>query len=40
MAAKEQKITEIQIINRWGWFFALYFAFILLIACFGLVAEF
>ena len=38
--AKEQKITEIQIISRWGWFFVLYFCFILLIACFGLVAEF
>ena len=40
MAAKEQKLTEVQLINRWAWFFVLYFAFIVLIACFGLVAEF
>lgn len=40
MAAKEQKLTEVQLIIRWTWFFLLYFAFIILIACFGLVAEF
>jgi hypothetical protein len=40
MAAKEQKLTELQLINRWVWFFLLYFAFIILIACFGLIAEF
>ena len=40
MAAKEPKITEMQLINRWTWFFLLYFVCILLIACFGLVAEF
>jgi hypothetical protein len=40
MAAKEQKLTEIQLINRWTWFFILYFSFIILIACFGLIAEF
>ena len=40
MAAKEAKLTEIQVITRWTWFFVLYFAFIILIACFGLVAEF
>ncbi|MGH9550817.1 MAG: hypothetical protein ACRD3W_15665 [Terriglobales bacterium] len=34
------KLTEAQLIVRWAWFFALYFAFILLIASFGLVAEF
>jgi len=40
MAAKEEKLSEIQIISRWAWFFVLYFACIVLIACFGLVAEF
>jgi hypothetical protein len=40
MAAKESKLSEIELINRWAWFFVLYFALILLIACFGLVAEF
>ena len=40
MAAKDQKLTEVQLINRWVWFFLLYFVFILLIAGFGLVAEF
>jgi hypothetical protein len=38
--AKEAKLTEVQLINRWAWFFVLYFFFIILIACFGLVAEF
>lgn len=38
--AKESKVSEIQLISRWAWFFALYFVCILLIACFGLVAEF
>jgi hypothetical protein len=36
----EPKITEIQYINRWAWFFVLYFFLILLIGSFGLVAEF
>lgn len=40
MAAKQEKFSEVQIISRWAWFFVLYFACILLIACFGLVAEF
>jgi hypothetical protein len=40
MAAKQEKLSEVQIISRWAWFFVLYFACILLIACFGLVAEF
>lgn len=40
MAEKKEKLSEFQIITRWAWFFALYFAFIFLIACFGLVAEF
>ncbi len=40
MAAKDQKLSEFQLINRWVWFFALYFFFIILIAMFGLVAEF
>lgn len=40
MAAKEPKLTDIQYISRWTWFFLLYFACILLIASFGLVAEF
>lgn len=40
MAAKEPKITDIQLINRWVWFFLLYFVCILIIASFGLVAEF
>ncbi|MDZ4835964.1 MAG: hypothetical protein SGJ27_19465 [Candidatus Melainabacteria bacterium] len=40
MAAKDQKLSEMQLINRWVWFFALYFLFIILIAMFGLVAEF
>ncbi len=40
MAAKEEKFSELQIIGRWAWFFVLYFAFIVLIACFGLIAEF
>ncbi len=38
--AAEPKITEIQLISRWAWFFVLYFALILLIGSFGLVAEF
>lgn len=40
MAAEKIKLSEFQIIQRWFWFFLLYFAFIVLIACFGLVAEF
>lgn len=40
MAAKDAKLTEVQLISRWAWFFVLYFCFILLIASFGLVAEF
>jgi hypothetical protein len=38
--AAEQKLTEMQVLIRWAWFFIFYFACILLIACFGLVAEF
>jgi len=38
--AVENKLSEFQVIQRWFWFFLLYFAFIVLIACFGLVAEF
>jgi hypothetical protein len=38
--AKEVKPTEIQMINRWAWFFALFFFCIIIIASFGLVAEF
>jgi hypothetical protein len=38
--ADKAKPTEVQMINRWAWFFVLYFACILLIASFGLVAEF
>jgi hypothetical protein len=38
--AEEVKLSEVDIIWRWAWFFVLYFAFILLIASFGLVAEF
>ncbi len=37
---KPEKLSEVQIINRWVWFFLLYFTFIILIASFGLVAEF
>lgn len=37
---KDSKPTEIQMIVRWAWFFVFYFACILLIASFGLVAEF
>jgi len=37
---KPIKLTEVQLITRWAWFFVLYFACIILIACFGLVAEF
>ena len=40
MAGKEEKVSEVDMINRWFWFFMLYFACILLIASFGLVAEF
>jgi hypothetical protein len=32
--------SEMQMIGRWTWFFIFYFACILLIASFGLVAEF
>ncbi len=38
--AKEAKFTEMDMIWRWTWFFILYFVCILLIASFGLVAEF
>jgi hypothetical protein len=38
--AKENKVTDLMLINRWFWFFLFYFACILLIASFGLVAEF
>jgi len=37
---KEPKLTDVQIINRWIWFFLFYFSCIILIASFGLVAEF
>lgn len=40
MAAKESPISDTQLIARWAWFFVFYFACIILIACFGLVAEF
>ena len=40
MAEQKTKLTEMQIISRWAWFFVLYFFFILLIGSFGLVAEF
>lgn len=40
MAGKDTKLTDTQLINRWVWFFLLYFVFIILIAMFGLVAEF
>ena len=40
MAAKESKLTDVQLINRWFWFFVFYFSCILIIACFGLIAEF
>ncbi|CAN5622982.1 hypothetical protein BH10CYA1_BH10CYA1_42600 [soil metagenome] len=40
MANKEAKLTEMQLISRWAWFFVFYFFCILLIASFGLVAEF
>jgi hypothetical protein len=40
MAEKSNKISEIDVIYRWAWFFVFYFVCILLIACFGLVAEF
>jgi hypothetical protein len=38
--AKPAKLTEVQIIIRWAWFFVLYFFFILLIGSFGTIAEF
>lgn len=38
--AKEVKYTDMQLINRWFWFFVFYFVCILIIASFGLVAEF
>jgi len=38
--AEKVKLTEVQLISRWVWFFVFYFACIILIACFGLVAEF
>lgn len=40
MAGKDGKPTEIEMISRWAWFFLFYFACIILIASFGLVAEF
>jgi hypothetical protein len=40
MAKETNKLSDIDLINRWVWFFALYFACLLLIASFGLVAEF
>jgi hypothetical protein len=40
MAVEKHKISEFELIQRWFWFFVLYFIFIILIACFGLVAEF
>jgi hypothetical protein len=40
MAKETSKITDLMLINRWTWFFLFYFACILLIASFGLVAEF
>jgi hypothetical protein len=36
--ADEAKLSEVDIIWRWAWFFVLYFVFILLIASFGTVA--
>ena len=39
-ATKEDKPSEMEMIMRWTWFFLFYFACILLIASFGLVAEF
>lgn len=39
-ADKPAKVTEMEMILRWGWFFLLYFVLILLIGSFGLVAEF
>jgi hypothetical protein len=39
-ADKPVKLTELDMIVRWGWFFVLYFVLILLIGSFGLVAEF
>ncbi len=40
MAAKDAKLTDLQLINRWFWFFLLFFSCLILIASFGLVAEF
>ncbi len=40
MAEKAPKVTDIQLISRWFWFFVFYFVCILIIASFGLVAEF
>lgn len=40
MPKEAAKPTEIDMIWRWTWFFILYFVCILMIACFGLVAEF
>ncbi|MGD9684727.1 MAG: hypothetical protein AB7W16_26480 [Candidatus Obscuribacterales bacterium] len=37
---KPPELTEVDIIWRWTWFFIFYFACIILIASFGLVAEF
>ncbi|MEZ4490232.1 MAG: hypothetical protein R3C24_00920 [Cyanobacteriota/Melainabacteria group bacterium] len=37
---KAAELTEIQIINRWAWFFVFFFVCIIMIASFGLIAEF
>lgn len=37
---KKQKMSDIELNIRWMWFLLLYFGFIIMIACFGLVAEF
>ena len=40
MPPKKEEITEVQLISRWTWFFIFYFVCIILIASFGLIAEF
>ena len=40
MPPKKPEVSEVDIIYRWTWFFIFYFVCILLIASFGLVAEF
>ncbi len=37
---KPPQISEAELIGRWAWFFIFYFACIVLIGCFGLIAEF